>query len=110
MPKERKVSIFAPIHKKGDRMDCNNYRDLSLLSTLNKSLLNILLSRMTPCAYEIIGEYQRGFRRNRSTVDHIFSIRQVLEKKWEYNKDVWQLFVDFEKAYDSIKRESLYPN
>ena len=41
-------------------------------------------------------------------IDHIFSIRQILEKKWEYNKDVYQLFIDFEKAYDSIKRESLY--
>ena len=61
-------------------------------------LSNILLSRMTPYANEIIGEYQCGFRRNRSTVDHIFSIRQMLEKKWEYNKDVCQLFIDFEKA------------
>ena len=32
----------------------------------------------------------------------------LLEKKWEYNKDVCQLFIDFEKAYDSIKREALY--
>ena len=63
---------------------------------------------MTPYANEIIGEYQCGFRRNRSTVDHTFSIRQILEKKWEYNKEVCQLFIDFEKAYDSIKRESLY--
>ena len=38
----------------------------------------------------------------------IFSILQILEKKWEYNKDVFQLFIDFEKAYDSIKRESLF--
>ena len=42
-----------------------------------------------------------------STVNHIFSIRQILEKKCKYNKDVCQLFIDFEKAYDSIKRESL---
>ena len=69
---------------------------------------NILLSRMTLYANKIIGEYQCGFRRSRSTVDHIFSIRQILEKKWEYNKNVCQLFIDFEKAYDSIKRESLY--
>ena len=62
---------------------------------------------MNPYANEIIGEYQCGFRRNRSTVDHIFSIRQTLEKKWEYNKDVCQLFIEFEKAYDSIKRGSL---
>ena len=42
------------------------------------------------------------------TVDHIFSIRQIHEKNWKYNKDVCQQFIDFEKAYDSIKRESLY--
>ena len=43
---------------------------------------------MTPYANEIIGEYQCGFRRNRTTVNYKFSIRQILEKKWEYNKDV----------------------
>ena len=52
--------------------------------------------------------YQCGFKRNRSTVDHIFSIRQILEKMWQYNNEVCQLFIDFEKAYDSIKRESLF--
>ena len=69
-------------------MDCNNYRGIPLLSTLYKILLNLLLSRITPYANEIIGEYQCGFRRNRLTVDHVFSIQQILEKKWEYNKEV----------------------
>ena len=46
--------------------------------------------------------YQCWFRRNRSTNDHIFSIRQILEKKWEYNNEVCQLFIDFEKAYESL--------
>ena len=49
-----------------------------------------------------------GSDRNRSTVNHIFSIQQILGKKWEYNKDICQLFIDFEEAYGSIKRESLY--
>jgi hypothetical protein len=30
------------------------------------------------------------------------------EKKWEYNETVHQLFVDFKKAYDSVRREVLY--
>ena len=80
--------MIVPIHKKGDNMDFNNYGGISPLSTLYKILSNILLSRMTSYANEIIGEYQCGFRRNRSTIDHIFSIRQILEKKWKYNKDV----------------------
>jgi purine nucleoside phosphorylase len=37
-----------------------------------------------------------------------FYIRQILETKWEYNGTVHQLFVDFKKAYDSVKREVLY--
>jgi sorting nexin-29 len=40
--------------------------------------------------------------------DQIFYIRQILEKKWEYNGTVHQLFIDFKKAYDSVRREVLY--
>ena len=36
------------------------------------------------------------------------SITYLAFGKWDYNKDVCQLFIDFEKACDSIKRESLY--
>ena len=67
-----------------------------------------MLSRLTPYAKEIIGDHQCGFRRNRSTIDHIFCIRQIIEKKWEYNEEVHQLFLDFKKAYDSVRREVLY--
>ena len=55
-----------------------------------------------------MGDHQCGFRRNRSTTDHIFCIRQILEKKWEYNEAVHQLFTDFKKVYDSVRREVLY--
>ncbi|KAJ4432359.1 hypothetical protein ANN_20978 [Periplaneta americana] len=33
---------------------------------------------------------------------------QIMEKKWEYKGTVHQLFIDFKKAYDSVKREVLY--
>jgi hypothetical protein len=51
---------------------------------------------------------QCGFRRNRSTTDQIFCIRQILEEKWEYNEKLHQLFMDFKKAYDSVRREVLH--
>jgi len=44
---------------------------------------------------------------NMSTTDHIFCICQILEKKWEHNEAVHQLFIDFKKAYDSVRREVL---
>jgi hypothetical protein len=57
---------------------------------------------------EIIGDHQCGFQHNRSTTDKIFYIWQILEKKWEYNGIVHQLFIDFKKAQDSVRREVLY--
>jgi hypothetical protein len=108
LPQQWKESVTVPIHKKGDNTDCNNYRGISLLSSAYKVLSSILLARLTPYVNEIIGDHQCGFRRNRSTVDQIFYILQILEKKWEYNGMVHQLFIDFKKAYDSIKREVLY--
>jgi hypothetical protein len=55
------------------------------------------LSNLTPHAEEIIGDHQRGFLLYRSKNDHIFCISQILEKKWEYNEAVHQLFIDLRK-------------
>jgi len=98
LPEEWKESIIIPIHKEGDKTHFSNYRGISLMPTTYKILSNILLSRLIPYAKEIIGDHQCGFGRNRSTIDHIFCIRQILKKKWEYNEEVRQLFIDFKKA------------
>jgi hypothetical protein len=49
-----------------------------------------------------------GFDVNRSTTDQIFCICQILEKKWEYNETVHQLFIDFKIIQDSALREVLH--
>jgi hypothetical protein len=108
LPQQWKESIIVPIHKKGDKTDFKYYRGISPLSTAYKILSNILLARLTPCVNEVIGDHQCGFRRSRSTTDQIFYIRQILEKKWEYNGTVHQLFIDFKKAYDSVTGEVIY--
>ena len=81
LPEEWKEWNNVPVYKKSDKTDCSNYGGTSLLSTKYKIFSNILLSRLTPYAAEIIGDRQCGFRRNRSTTDHIFCIHQILEKK-----------------------------
>jgi len=47
LPEEWKESIMVPIYKKGDKTDCSNYRNVSLVTTMYKILSNILLSRLT---------------------------------------------------------------
>ena len=89
--------------------DCSNYTGVSLLSTSYQISSNILLSRLTPYAEEIIGDHQCGFRCNRSTViiDSIVNLSNTWEK-WEYNEAVHQPFIDVKKTYDSVRREVLY--
>jgi hypothetical protein len=53
-----KESIILPVHKKGDKTDCNNYRRISPLTTSYKMLLNFLLSKLSAYADEIIGDPQ----------------------------------------------------
>jgi hypothetical protein len=108
LPDQGKESIIVPIHKMGDKTDCNNDHGISLLSTSYNILSNILLSWLSPYIDELIGDHQCGFWHNRSTTDQIFCICEILEKKWEYNETVHQLFVDCKKAYDSVRREVLY--
>jgi hypothetical protein len=64
LPQQCKESIVIPIHKKGDKTDCNNYRGISLLSTAYKILYNIIPARLTPYVNDVIGNHQCGFRRN----------------------------------------------
>jgi hypothetical protein len=71
-------------------------------------LFQILLLRLSPYVDEIIRDHKCGFRLNRSTTYNTLCIHQILEKKWEYNETVHQLFIDFKKAYNSVRREVLY--
>jgi hypothetical protein len=54
LPDQWKESIIVPIHKKGYKSDCNNYRGISLLSTSYKIVQNILHSRLSPYVDKIM--------------------------------------------------------
>jgi sorting nexin-29 len=84
-----------PIFTKGDKVDCNIYRGITLLDIAYKVFSNILNEIQKKITENLLGEYPCGFRKNRSTSDQIFIIRQMTEKHYEHSQDLQMLFVVF---------------
>jgi hypothetical protein len=103
IPEEWTEGIICPIFKKGDRRLCNN-RPITLLNTVYKIFAILLHNRIYIEVEHKIGEYQMGFRPNRSTIDNIFIICQIYEKCHEHNIELHNVFVDFMQAFDSVNR------
>jgi len=106
LPEKLKELITLRNYKKCDKTDCRNYRGISIFPITYKILSKILLSRLTAHAKRINADHQCGFQRNRSNNDHIFCIRQILEKEWGFNETGHHLLIDFKKAYVSFTRRS----
>ncbi|XP_062127293.1 uncharacterized protein LOC133839668 [Drosophila sulfurigaster albostrigata] len=108
MPEDWNLSMICPILKKDDATLRTNYRGISLLPVAYKVLTSVLCERPKPHAEALIGPYQCGFRPGKSTVDQIFTLRQILEKSYENQIDTYHLFVDYKAAFDSPRRDCLY--
>jgi hypothetical protein len=72
MPDDWKIGFIVPLFKKGDKMKCENYREITLLNVAYKVLSNIILERLREYSEEILGVYQCGFRPKGGTTDQIF--------------------------------------
>ena len=96
------------IPKKGDLSRCGNYRGITLLSIPGKILNRIILNRIKDKVDPLLRDMQAGFRKERSCTDQIVTLRIILEQSAEWNTPLYINFVDFEKAFDSLDRDSLW--
>ena len=99
---------MALYKNKGSKADCGNYRGISLLSIAGKIFARIILNRLIAVSEANLPEAQCGFRPGRSTVDMIFTVRQVQEKCLEQNLDLYSVFIDLTKAFVTVNRETLW--
>jgi hypothetical protein len=83
-PRQWQRSTIILIHKKGNRDDLNNYRPISQLSNLYKVFTKILTNRLAKIMDQNQPPEQAGFRAKYSTVDHLHTINQIIEKSQEY--------------------------
>jgi hypothetical protein len=88
LPQQWKESTIVHIYKNGDGNG---------VVITNYILPSMFVSRLTPYIVEVVGDHQCGFQRNTSTTYLISCIHQILNKQWENNSKVHQLFTNFKK-------------
>ena len=96
IPAEWKEAKMIILHKKGDMRDIKNYRPISLLSHMFKLFtLRILQKRMERVLDENQPREQAGFRKGYSTVDHLQTIIQLIEKCNEFKRPLCIEYTDW---------------
>ena len=96
VPSKWTKSVLVTIPKKGDLMECKNYRTIALISHMAKILLLVLLNRLKTQIEEHLADEQAGFRKDRNTVQQILALRLIAEKAKRKNKLVYNCFIDFQ--------------
>ncbi|KAI5716031.1 hypothetical protein M8J77_026325 [Diaphorina citri] len=93
---------------KGDTKDANSYRGISLLDTAYKLYTKILNERIMKVIDNKLPDEQFGFRRNRSCQKAISILRHDIKETLNKQKGaMYTLFIDFQKAFDSLDRQIL---
>ena len=111
IPQDFKDADLVHLYKnKGDSKVCDNHRGISLLSIAGKIYARILLNRLMDHIQDIglIPESQNGFMPGRSTIDPCFSLRLLQEKCMLHGQDLYLLFIDLTKAFDTVSRPGLW--
>ena len=111
IPKEFKdATIIHLFKRKGNPQVCDNHRGISLLSIAGRIIVRVLLNRLNKHLEQsgLLPESQCGFRKDRGTIDMIFTARPLQEKCQEQNVDLYMTFVDLTKAFDTVSREGLW--
>jgi exonuclease III len=109
-PSSWSSAVIIPIFKKGDRSDPNNYRGISLVSSLGKLFTSVINHRLLnwSATNDVMTDAQFGFQPGFSTVDAIFALHALVTKSLTAKKRLYCAFIDFRKAFDSIDRVKLW--
>ncbi|MCG7867658.1 MAG: reverse transcriptase family protein, partial [Candidatus Thiodiazotropha taylori] len=109
-PEAWSEGYIIPLHKKGSINEVENYRGITLLSTLGKLFTRVINNRLTEWAenYAILIEAQAGFRQGMGTVDNLFVLHGLVSHMLNQGAKLYCAFIDFTKAFDYIVRENLW--
>ena len=108
-PDELKIAKVIPLYKSGSSNLMSNYRPISILPTLSKIFEKLIHSRIYQFLEEneVIYNCQFGFRQSHSTIHAVQTAITSVVSSLNDSRQSMGIFVDFSKAFDTIKHEIL---
>ena len=108
-PSSLKLTKVIPLYKKGDYSNPENYRPISLLSSLSKVYEHLLFERMVVFCKknEILSSKQFGFREKMSCINAIISVTEYMRDEIDKKSTGQACFIDLKKAFDTLDHSIL---
>ena len=106
-PQDWRRSVFIPIPKKGNAKECSNYCTIAVVLHASKVMLKILQARLQQYVNRELPDVQADFRKGRGIRDQVATIRWIIEKAKEFQKNIYFCFIDYPKAFDCVGHNKL---
>ena len=111
IPVQWKVAKIIPLHKKGSKMNIENYRPISNLCSVSKIFEKLILKRLEEIGEEnginLTGEQQHGFKKNRSTITAGLTLQSILANALDEDEYAVMSSLDLSAAFDLVNHELL---
>jgi hypothetical protein len=109
LPQDWKIAVVAPIYKKGDKFDSNNYRPISLTSLVVKVMESVIVDQINCFSVEqnILSDKQHGFTKGRSVETNLLHCLKDWSSLLDEGKAVDVVYLDFSKAFDKVPTDLL---
>ena len=109
MPESCKIAVVNPIYKAGDHEDPGNYRPISILPVLGKTIESFVNSQLTQYLDDrgVISKHQYGFRKDHSTTYLMLDLFDKIYMAKSKQRHPAIIFLDIKKAFDTVHHDIL---
>ena len=104
------LTLAVPIPKPGAVKSApQTYRPIALTAVFCKLFERIVVNRLEWFleSHNLLNQFQSGFRKQRSTIDHIVRLQDSVHKTLHNRQHALAIFLNFSKAFDMVWREGL---
>ena len=110
MPEDWKCGYLVklPVPKKGNLKWCANWRDITLLTIHGIVFGRVLLVKMKEEVEAILRYEQAGFLQESTGTDRIATFQMIPDQSLGWNTLLQVVFIDYEKAFHSVDRTTLW--